>query len=150
MAIYFYSDRDRPYGCFSTFSAHGFQLDRHWWATCEHYIQAQKFAGTRHAEAIRQAKTARQAAILGRDRGRLLRADWERVKEAVMYRAVRSKFATHNDIRTILLSTREEALIASSARDYYWGSGLDGSGRNRLGHILMAVRASLRAESDEA
>ncbi len=146
MTIYFQSDRDQPYGCFSTHSSHGFQLDQRWWATCEHYFQAQKFAGTRHVEAIRHAKTAQQAVTLGRDRARLLRADWDAIKEAVMYRAVRCKFATHNDIRTLLLSTGEELLVANLTNDYYWGSGFDGSGQNRLGQILMTLRTQLRAE----
>ena len=44
MAIEFYSTRG-PYGAFSNFSPHGFELDGHWWPTSEHYFQAQKFAG---------------------------------------------------------------------------------------------------------
>lgn len=27
MTIYFYVEREKPYGCFSNFSAHGFMLD---------------------------------------------------------------------------------------------------------------------------
>ena len=38
------------YGCFSNFSKHGFELDRKYWPTSEHYFQAQKFAGTEYAE----------------------------------------------------------------------------------------------------
>jgi hypothetical protein len=58
MAIYFYSDRENPYGCFSNFSRHGFELDGVWWSTSEHYFQAQKFAGTPDADQIREVKTA--------------------------------------------------------------------------------------------
>ncbi|HKC73877.1 MAG TPA: NADAR family protein, partial [Chloroflexota bacterium] len=43
MTIYFYSTREKPYGCFSNFSPHGFELDGVWWPTSEHYFQAQKF-----------------------------------------------------------------------------------------------------------
>lgn len=43
MTIYFYSAREKPYGCFSNFSRHGFELDGQWWITSEHYFQAQKF-----------------------------------------------------------------------------------------------------------
>ncbi len=31
MAIYFYSDREQPYGCFCNFSAHGFVLANLYW-----------------------------------------------------------------------------------------------------------------------
>src|SRR6476659_9357173 len=65
MVIYFYSHRDVPYGCFSNFSEHGFELDGVWWPTGEHYFQGQKFAGTPHVEEIRQARTARNAADMG-------------------------------------------------------------------------------------
>ena len=47
MTIYFYGADEVPYGCFSNFSDHGFDLDGVWWPTSEHYFQAQKFAGTR-------------------------------------------------------------------------------------------------------
>jgi hypothetical protein len=46
MTIYFYVEREKPYGCFSNFSAHGFMLDELYWATSEHYFQAQKFIDT--------------------------------------------------------------------------------------------------------
>lgn len=130
MTIYFYSTRERPYGCFSNFSRHGFKLDGAWWSTSEHYFQAQKFRGNPHQEQIRLAKTPKQAAQMGRSRQHPLRTDWETVKEAVMYQAVLAKFQTHPDIRDILLATGAEEIIENAPRDYYWGCGKDGSGKN--------------------
>ena len=49
---------------------------------------------------------------------------WEKVKLGVMREAVEAKFRQHDE------------------------DGGDGSGRNELGRILMAVRAALRAEAD--
>lgn len=143
MPVYFYSTRDE-YGCFSNFSPHGFELDGAYWPTCEHYFQAQKFAGTPHAEQIRQVKLPKDAAKMGRDRKRPLRPDWEQVKDDVMRRGVLRKFETHADIREVLLSTDTEEIVENSPIDYYWGSGADGSGQNRLGQILMEVRENLR------
>jgi hypothetical protein len=37
MTIYFYGADEVPYGCFSNFSGHGFDLDGHRWPTSEHY-----------------------------------------------------------------------------------------------------------------
>lgn len=143
MAIYFYSTKGE-HGCFSNFSKHGFELDGSYWPTSEHYFQAMKFAGRPHVEAIRAASTPKKAAEMGRDRKRPLRPDWESVKEEIMRKAVLRKFETHADLRDILLKTGDEEIVENAPGDYYWGCGKDGSGKNRLGHILMDVRAQLK------
>ncbi len=149
MPICFY-DLDKPYGCFANFSRHGFTLDGLYWPTSEHYFQAQKFAGTPYAEQIRKAGSPREAFHLARTEGWPLRSDWAQVKDDVMRRAVRQKFASHADIREMLLSTGDETLIENSPVDSYWGCGSDGKGLNRLGQILMEVRAEFRAAAKAA
>ena len=146
MPIYFYSTRD-AYGCFSNFSAHGIQLKGVWWPTSEHYFQAQKYAGTEHEEQVRLAKSPKQAAEMGRDRSRPLRADWEQVKDDVMREAVLQKFLTHSDIQQMLLSTGDEELVEATTNDYYWGCGTNRTGKNMLGKILMEVRTDIRARA---
>ncbi|MBE9182114.1 NADAR family protein [Oculatella sp. LEGE 06141] len=146
MTIYFYIEREKPYGCFSNFSAHGFMLDELYWVTSEHYFQAQKFINTPHLEQVRLANTPKDAANMGRNRSLPLRADWEQIKDDVMRKAVLQKFKTHADIREILLATGNEVLVENSPIDYYWGCGKDGSGKNKLGQILMEVREILRNE----
>jgi N-glycosidase YbiA len=148
MAIYFYSTRDE-YGSFSNFSAHGFELDGEYWPTSEHYFQAQKFPGTPHSDRIRQAKTPKDAAKMGRDRSLPLRPDWEQVKDEIMKKAVLRKFETHGEIREILLATGDEEIVENSPIDYYWGCGKDGSGKNMLGQILMEVREILRSRTQD-
>lgn len=147
MTIYFYVEREKPYGCFSNFSAHGFILDELYWTTSEHYFQAQKFVDTPYLEKIRQAKTPKDAANMGRDRSLPLRSDWDQVKDNVMRKGVLQKFKTHVQIREILLATGDEQLVENSPIDYYWGCGKDGSGKNKLGQILMDVREVLRSEN---
>jgi N-glycosidase YbiA len=117
----FYGADEVPYGCFSNFSAHGFDLDGCWWQTSEHYFQAQKFAGTRHADQTREAATALRAAELGRHRSRPLRRDWDRVKDDVMRRAIAAKFGAHADIRAVLLATGDEEIVEDTSTDHYWG-----------------------------
>jgi N-glycosidase YbiA len=147
MPIYFYSTRE-TYGSFSNFSAHGFELDGLYWKTSEHYFQAQKFAGhPEHVEAIRIAKTPKDAATMGRERTRPLRSDWESVKDDIMRKAVLKKFETHQDIQKILLSTGSEELVEKTTGDYYWGCGTNGTGKNMLGKILMETRSILRERS---
>jgi ribA/ribD-fused uncharacterized protein len=147
--INFYSTTGE-YGCFSNFSKHPIHLDGKRWPTTEHFFQAQKFRGTEHEEAVRLCKTAREAANMGRSRKLPLRRDWEGVKDQVMFEAVRAKFAQHADLRETLLGTGDAKLVEHTANDSYWGDGGDGSGRNRLGQILMQVREELRGEVDRS
>lgn len=144
MTIDFYRSDDVPYGCFSKFAGYGFELDGVWWPTCEHFYQAQKFVDTPYADLIRRADTPRRAADLGRVPSAPRRRDWELVKDDVMRRAVRAKFAAHPDIRETLLGTGEQEIVEASPADDYWGRGSTGTGRNMLGRILMETRAQLR------
>ncbi|HZS07364.1 MAG TPA: NADAR family protein [Blastocatellia bacterium] len=146
--IKFYRVQD-DYGCFSNFSPHAIRLGGLLWPTSEHYFQAQKFLDEAHREAIRAQKSPMIAARMGRDRKKKLRRDWEAAKDDIMLKAVRAKFNQHASIRKILLSTGDARLVEHTANDRYWGDGGDGSGRNRLGEILMKVREELRNSRDE-
>lgn len=142
--INFYSATGE-HGCFSNFSRHSVFLKGKHWPTSEHYFQAQKFAGTEHEEAVRRCKRPADAADMGRSRKLPLRRDWESVKDRVMLEAVRAKFAQHDDLKAVLLATGDAKLVEHTENDSYWGDGGDGSGKNRLGQLLMRVRDELRA-----
>lgn len=137
---------DKPYGYFSNFARYPIALKDKTWATSEHYFQAQKFVGTAHEEEIRQAKSPREAAEMGRDRSRPLRSDWEAVKDDVMREALYAKFTQHSDLMEKLLATGDAVLVEHTQNDRYWGDGGDGSGRNMLGQLLMELRNQLRCE----
>ena len=132
---------NEPYGFLSNFAPYPITLDGKVWPTSEHYFQAQKFAGTKHAEVVRRAGSPMEAARLGRERTRPLRPDWNRVRDAVMRPAVRAKFTQHPELRDALLATGTATLVEHTDNDAYWADGGDGSGRNRLGQILMEIRA---------
>jgi N-glycosidase YbiA len=149
MTIYFYSNREEPYGVFSNFSPHGVEMEGEWWPTTEHYFQSRKFAGTPHAEEVRRARTPKDAANMGRERNRPLRPDWEEVKDDVMRRAVLRKFETHAELRALLLSTGDEEIVENAPGDYYWGCGANGTGRNMLGKILVETREILRGRETD-
>jgi ribA/ribD-fused uncharacterized protein len=142
--IRFYS-LNAEYGCFSNFSSHPIRLKGKTWPTSEHYFQAQKFAGTPDEEEVRQAKSPMVAARMGRSRKRPLRKDWEAVKDSIMHEAVLAKFTQNADLREALIATGDLSIIEHTENDAYWGDGGDGSGKNRLGQILMRVREELRS-----
>jgi len=143
MEIYFYRERDEPYGCFSNYSRHSFIIGLPW-STVEHYFQAQKFTGTPHEDAVRLAKTPHIAKMMGNDRARPLRPDWQHVKDDIMRLAVRRKFESHPDIQEVLLSTGDAVIVEDSPHDYYWGCGANRTGRNMQGKILIETRSALR------
>jgi ribA/ribD-fused uncharacterized protein len=141
--INFYSTADE-FGEFSNFAAYPISLKGKTWPTSEHYFQAQKFAGEPDEQEIRKANSPMLAARMGRDRKRPLRRDWESVKVAIMREAVMAKFTQHADLRELLLSTGEAKIVEHTSNDDYWGDGGNGSGKNKLGQILMEVRKLLR------
>ena len=64
-----------------------------------------------------------------------------------MFRGVLAKFEARGDLRELLLSTGDEEIVEDSRSDYYWGRGADGTGLNKFGVTLMAVRAALRGQT---
>lgn len=148
-----------PYGFMNTVSPYGFELDGRFWPTVEHYYQANKFDEAAEItyssgktiplrEHVRCQATAKMAAIEGRRRDLPLRADWDAVHEDVMRRAFRAKFAQHPELRDSLLATGDAELVYDYPDDYHWGIGKQGTGRNRLGVLLMRLRDEFRAERD--
>lgn len=135
---------ENDYGEFSNFSSHPIELDGELWPTTEHYFQALKFHDSELRQRIRTAPTPGTAARLGR-RSPGLREDWEEVKEDVMMEALRAKFSQHDRLRRLLLGTQDARLVEHTRNDRYWGDGGDGTGRNRLGALLMRLRDELRA-----
>ncbi len=135
---------NEPYGGFSNFSPHPVEIKGRVWPTSEHFFQAQKFAGTDHEEKVRLARSPMVAARMGRSRQRPLRPDWEAAKDDVMREVLRAKFSQHPELRSLLLSTQDARLVEHTTNDRYWGDGGDGTGKNRLGELLMELRSELR------
>jgi ribA/ribD-fused uncharacterized protein len=144
--IEFYSVADE-FGWMSNFAYYEILIDGRRWPTTEHYFQAQKFEESALRERIRRTKSVDEAARMGRNRKNPLRRDWRSVKDQVMLKAVRTKFAQHPELARALRETGAAKLVEHTERDAYWGDGGDGRGQNRLGKILMQVREELLQKS---
>jgi len=145
MSIRFYRVGE-PNGFMSNFYPAPFDAWGVEWPTSEHYFQAAKFFETdpTWAEAVRVAPTASEAAKRGRNRSHPIDPRWDDgMRVGAMMLALVLKFKAHHDLRGRLLSTGDEMLIEHTANDSYWGDGGDGSGRNRLGLLLMELRNAL-------
>jgi ribA/ribD-fused uncharacterized protein len=111
--------------------------------TVEHAYQAAKTLDLDERRRIAALATPAEAKRVGR--GPAPRPDWERVKFAVMEACVGDKFARHAELREALLATGDAWLEEGNTwGDRVWGV-YRGEGENRLGRILMKVRAELRA-----
>ena len=60
--------------------------------------------------------------------------------------ALRAKFAQNPELKSLLLSTGDSVLVEHTTNDCYWADGGDGSGKNRLGQLLVELREQLRSE----
>ncbi len=146
-SIEFYN-RSEPYYEFTNFYRATVHIDGKDWPTTEHYFQAQKFIGTPYMEKIRFRRTAREAFQLSRDPkvSCWKRSDWEDVKDDIMLKALRHKFAQHQSLREKLWQTGSKELIEHTVNDSYWGDGGGrGMGQNRLGKLLMQIREEIVA-----
>lgn len=106
----------------------------------EHAYQAAKTLDLEERQLFLGAVTAGQAKRLGR---RItIRKDWEAVKLEVMAAILYDKFTRHPELKQKLLDTGGAELIeGNSWGDRFWG--VDGSGQNQLGKVLMALREAL-------
>ncbi|BDD06787.1 NADAR family protein [Aureibacter tunicatorum] len=141
--IRFYSENAK-WGEFSNFALYPVKLTGKVWPTSEHYFQAQKFEDKSYQDKIRKSASPMMAAQLGRSRKEKIKKNWDKQKDNVMYEVVMAKFSQHEELRELLLSTKDSKLVEHTENDDYWGDGGDGTGKNRLGKILMKVRENLR------
>lgn len=134
---------DQKWGFLSNFSRHAIFVDDRIWPTVEHFYQAQKFSRVCEMEAVRTADGPGAAKDFSREMSAEVVRDWNDKKEKVMMKGLRAKFEQHPELKRLLLDTGNMPIIENSSEDDYWGSGVDGHGKNRLGELLMQLRAEL-------
>ena len=110
--------------------------------TVEHAFQASKTTNPQEQQAIRGAKTPREAKRLGRKVQ--LRPDWDDLRVRRMQYLLRVKFFSHALLMAKLVATDQAVLVEGNTwRDTFWGV-CDGQGRNILGNLLMQIRSECR------
>lgn len=129
---------DGEYAFLSNFYPVVVHFGQHTYLNSEAAFQAQKCV---HEYEMRQfcGLPAGKAKRLGRKVQ--LRSDWERIKDDIMYQVVRAKFSQHPNLWWQLRATEDAELIEGNTwGDRYWGA-VNGVGENKLGRILMRIRA---------
>jgi len=140
-----FNRKDPDYAFCSNF-AEGFDFadeDGLWWASSEHYYQAQKTLDPNEQFAIQNAPSASQARKLGQSI-KLRRSGWEQLKLDVMRQALRYKFAVGSRAAQLLLDTGLDYLVEYAPwGDTFFGVNADLVGHNWLGRLLNERRTEL-------
>lgn len=119
------------------------------------FSKATKFGDHATASQIMATSDPALQRVLGRAVVGYTEAEWETSRFNVAYAGAKAKFEAHDDLRTILLDTRDALLVEADPLDLVWGCGLNEfdprivdvahwRGANRAGQVVMAVRAGLR------
>jgi ribA/ribD-fused uncharacterized protein len=118
---------------------------RQTWPTVEHYYQAMKFPqDPAWQEEIRMASTPAKAKKMGLSRDHPVRGDWEVIRDRVMRTALEAKFRQNPVQLSLLQETGAARIEDRSVGDMYWGTGPNGTGKNRLGALIEQIRKLLR------
>jgi ribA/ribD-fused uncharacterized protein len=115
-------------------------LDEYIYFTVEHAFQAAKTTDSVERMRIRNADTPGKAKRLGRKV--TLRPGWDDMRVDVMRGLLGQKFS-REPLRSMLRETAPAVLIEGNTwGDRFWG--VDGSGLNWLGILLMEIRDEVR------
>lgn len=147
--IRFYRANEKPYGAFSNLLKRPIQFEGEVFATAEHAYQA----GKARKPAVRKwLMEAPSPSLLAMAAHGLyvwdIAEDWSKIKFDRMKRVLIAKFTQHEDLKALLLSTGTARLVESATVDNavnrLWGE-VNGVGQNKLGVLLMEVRAEILA-----
>jgi N-glycosidase YbiA len=129
----------------SPFSAHQIDIWGEHFATLEHAYQASRIKHGPERDAIKNAQSPKDAWREGqkyKNNPELMVPDFN--KDAVMEELMRAKIAQHPDIAEILRDSGDRELLKVYDTDFYWGTGNDGTGENRMGLLWMKLRTELK------
>ncbi len=115
-------------------------------STVEHYYQAMKFyASDKRFKTIMELENPDEARLLTKTPEYKInrRKDFYKIKFDIMEKALYVKFKQKPDAAELLKSTGDTILIKSCPVCYKCGFG-EGSGMNRIGKVLMKIRAEIQ------
>jgi ribA/ribD-fused uncharacterized protein len=148
--IRFYRANEKPFGVLSNLYRRSIEFEGEVFQTSEHAYQA----GKARKPAVRKwLMQAPSPALLAMAAHGLYYWDvspgWSTTKFDRMRAVLYAKFTQHEDLKALLLSTRNARLVEAATVDNevnrLWGE-VNGVGKNMLGVLLMELREKLRAE----
>lgn len=148
--IRFYRANEKPYGALSNLYRREVVYEGVTFQTSEHAYQA----GKARKESVREwLMAAPSPSLLAMAAHGLyvwdVHPDWSKTKFTRMKEILYAKYTQHEDLKELLLSTGDKRLVevatVDNAVNRLWGE-VNGKGKNKLGELLMEVRAQIRME----
>lgn len=145
---------------FSNFFNTRFYLDGRYWTTTEKYFMYQKaitFNDNETAEKILKLDNPKDIKQLGREVKNFSEEKWDKVREEIMYKAVKAKFEQDRLCNYCIKEYPDAIFVEGSPYDKIWGVGIqfddyrifnknNWKGKNLLGKILTKVRDEIFEE----
>ena len=129
----------------SAFSAHEVSVGGIVFKTVEHGYHALRIKPGPERDSIMIQSSPMNAWREGqkyKNNPELLVEDYD--KYSIMERLCRAKLDQHNDVKEVLLATGDRELLKVYDSDYWWGTGADGSGENKMGKLWVKLRDELK------
>lgn len=128
----------------SPFSAHQIEIWGEKFSTVEHAYQWAKFLPGKVRDEIKNSKSPKEAwriAQMYKNDSILIDSNFD--KDEVMEELFREKVKQHKDVEDVLRATTDRGILKIHKDDYYWGTGADGSGQNKMGKLWMKIRSEV-------
>ena len=143
--------------CFSQWYPASFEIDGVSYATAEHFMMAEKarcFGDTEMEQKVISCTCPKEAKAYGRSVKNFDPKVWNEAGYPAVVRGNIAKFSQNENMRDVLLETKNRIIVEASPLDRIWGIGMGQSnpqvenpnfwkGHNLLGYALMETRKEL-------
>ena len=157
MDVICFHNPDEENGYLSNWYYSDFSIDDVEYTSMEQYMMYQKairFQDISIAEEILATQDVAQIKELGRSVSGYNDNIWSGIRQIVVYKGLKAKFAQNDNLRRQLVGTQDAILAECAVKDCIWGIGLSmhdpnrlnleqWRGKNLLGYTLMMVRDGL-------
>lgn len=154
MDVICFHNPDEENGYLSNWYHSDFLIDDVEYTSMEQYMMYQKairFQDISIAEEILATQDVAQIKELGRSVSGYNDNIWSGIRQIVVYKGLKAKFAQNDNLRRQLVGTQDAILAECAVKDCIWGIGLSmhdpnrlnleqWRGKNLLGYTLMMVR----------
>lgn len=157
MAVICFHKPEEENGYLSNWYMSKFLIDGITYSSMEQYMMFMKskvFKDEKIAAQILRTSDVAMIKELGRSVSNYNNSVWNGMRQLLVYKGLREKFAQNEDLKKQLLSTGNNYLAECAVNDKIWGIGLsmndpdrhhidNWKGQNLLGYTLMIVRGEL-------
>jgi hypothetical protein len=140
-------------GPFSQWSRSNFTIDNHYFC-CEQFMmfkKAELFNDINIMKEILKSSNPKEIKALGRKVSNFDQKIWDKHKQDIVFQGNFAKFSQNQDLKDILIRTKNSIIVEANPYDNVWGVGLAESdfrirnpktwkGENLLGFAITAVR----------